>query len=116
MKGKHYDIAQKMEDAIIENIDLATELEPFMEQIEAAIEEAKSGKLKSLRKIATTVETVRILTSFRDAVKSGDIKKIEYYGKLIRDYMMDRPKVALEHSAGEGMRGVVILPEAKEGS
>lgn len=115
MKGKHYDIAQKMEDKIIAKIDLKAELEPFIEQINQAIESAKKGNLKELRKIATTVETVRILAAYRDALEANDIKKIEYYAGLIRVHMMDKPKVALEHSAGEGMRGVVILPEATEG-
>ncbi|MFX0202041.1 MAG: hypothetical protein ACFFCW_38505 [Candidatus Hodarchaeota archaeon] len=113
--GKYLNYANEAEDRILAKIDLAKELEPFLEQIDKAIEEAKSGKLKSLRKIASTIETVRILTAFKEAIQQGDIRKIEYYGQLIRDYMMDKPKVALEHSAGEGMQGVVILPKADKG-
>jgi soluble cytochrome b562 len=114
-QNKGYDLAQKMEDGIIAEIDLKEELQPFLEEINRAIEEAKQGNLKKLRAIASKVETVRILASFRDAIQASDIRKIEYYGKLIREYMMDRPKVALEHSAGEGMQGVVILPKADKG-
>lgn len=115
-KPKFYDIAKREEDAIISKIDLADELAPFIDQIDEAIELAKQGKLKKLRSVASTIETVRILTSFKQAIETKDIRKIEYYGGLIRDYMMDKPKVALEHTAGEGMKGVVILPEAKEGA
>lgn len=112
---KFYSLANTAEDALVNNIDLRTELEPFLEKINDAIEEAKKGNLKKLRQIASTIETVRMVTSFRDAVRSGDMRKIEYYGKLIRDYMMDKPKVALEHTAGDGMQGVVILPKADKG-
>jgi hypothetical protein len=42
---------------------------------------------------------------------------MEYYGKLIREQFMDKPKVSLSHSAeGDGGFGVVVLPSRDKGS
>lgn len=111
-KRSNHTLPAQIQDSLVEYIDLKRQLEPFLVEIQEAIDEVqKTGKLTKLKRLAVTVETVRIMGEFKRAVEESDIKRMEYYGKLIRDHFMDKPKVSLEHSAGEGSGvGVVVLP------
>jgi hypothetical protein len=107
---------QKMQDGIVDWMDLKRELEPFAPQLAEAIEEAKKGKVAKLKKLASNLEVFRTTMMFIRAWENGDIMLMEYYGKIIRDNIMDKPKVALEHSSdGKGFAGVVVLPPVDEG-
>jgi hypothetical protein len=106
-----------IEADLVDYIDMKRQLEPFLNDIQTALEEVhKTGKLTKLKKLAVTMETVRILGEFKNAVEVGDMKRMEYYGKLIRDHFMDKPKVSLSHSAdGDSAVGVVVLPARNKG-
>lgn len=109
-------IVAKMQNDTALWIDLKRELEPFAPALAEAIEEAKKGKTRKLKKLASNLEVLRITQMFVRAWERGDIMMMEYYGKIIRDNIMDKPKVALEHSSdGKGFAGVVVLPPVTEG-
>jgi hypothetical protein len=60
-----------IQDDLVDYIDLKRELEPFLRDIEAAIAEVhETGKLTKLKKLAVTVETVRIMGEFKRATSS----------------------------------------------
>lgn len=115
-KSKIGTILHHMENGLVEWLDLKKELEPFAPQLTEAIEEAKTGKIKKLKKLASNLEVFRVTMMFVRAWQSGDVKLMEYYGEIIRNNIMDKPKVSLDHtSEGKGLGGVVILPAVSEG-
>lgn len=114
---KFKSIADSIEDKALEVIDLRKQLEPFSPQLADAIAEAKTGKIKKLKKLVSNLEVFRVTMMFVQAWQNGDIKQMEYYGGIIRNNIMDKPKVSLDHtSEGKGLGGVVILPAVTEGS
>jgi hypothetical protein len=107
----------KLQDKAINWIDLKRELEPFAPQLAEAIEEEKQGKIRKLKKLASNLEVLRVMQMFIKSWENGDFVMMEYYGKIIRESMMDKPKVSLEHSGdGKTFPGVVVLPAVTEGT
>lgn len=116
-KRSNHTLPMAIEADLVDYIDMKKQLQPFLDDIQEAIDEVHhTGKLTKLKKLAVTVETVRMMGEFKNAVEVGDMRRMEYYGKLIREHFMDKPKVTLSHSADDGAAvGVVVLPARTEG-
>ena len=112
---KFYNLAQVEEDKALALVEISIEMEKFSRPLAEAFAEAAEGKMKKLKKVASDIELYRVVVRFVEALKMGDRKEEEYYGNIIRSQYTDKPKVSLEHSAGDGMQGVVILPKADKG-
>jgi hypothetical protein len=107
----------ELQNKSINWIDLKRELEPFAPQLAEAIEEAKNGKIRKLKKLAMNLEVLRVMQMFIKAWEQGNFVMMEYYGKIIRESIMDKPKVSLEHTGdGKTFPGVVVLPAVDAGS
>lgn len=108
---------KNLEEKAINWIDLKRELEPYSEQLAAALEDARNGKTRKLKKLASNLEILRVTQMFIMSWETGNFLMMEHYGKIIRESMMDKPKVSVSHSGdGKTFPGVVILPPVTEGT
>lgn len=108
---------KNLQDNTVNWIDLKRELEPYSQQLAEAMEEARLGKTRKLKKLASNLEVLRITQMFIMSWKSGNFLMMEHYGKIIRESLMDKPKVAISHTGdGKVFPGVVVLPPVTEGS
>jgi hypothetical protein len=67
----------KLQDKAINWIDLKRELEPFAPQLAEAIEEAKKGKIRKLKKLASNLEVLRVMQMFIKSWENGDFVMME---------------------------------------